>query len=326
MPPGGGSVVLIIATILLTYVRTAIITIGLATIMFPVLNRGKNTFQIILVLCVVAFGGNYILNKTPSSDKVGARLQTIGSITEDGSFKGRIQIAAYGIGALIKNPIGTGLGSTGMGGRVNTGEITGSGVIGDNGYFEILLPFGLIGGSCFFYALYLVWKQVRIFEKHGIRTETLMVAKTLFVTGAVALFAGNWFAGPGSVVFCVFAGFSVYPKPAMDRVAKALAEKRLSGKPAAGISGGRLLGQNDPDRCGKGAYHQGPAPFSISDQYDGKIPRHRPEDAQDQDAQLRYHSGVPAMSRLPLPGVIFLVYGEFYPATGCLPPVCALIS
>ena len=241
---GWGSVVLIIATILLTYVRTAIITIGLATIMFPVLNRGKNTFQIILVLCVVAFGGNYILNKTPSSDKVGARLQTIGSITEDGSFKGRIQIAAYGIGALIKNPIGTGLGSTGMGGRVNTGEITGSGVIGDNGYFEILLPFGLIGGSCFFYALYLVWKQVRIFEKHGIRTETLMVAKTLFVTGAVALFAGNWFAGPGSVVFCVFAGFSVYPKPAMDRVAKALAEKRLSGKPAAGISGGRLLGQN----------------------------------------------------------------------------------
>ena len=241
---GWASVVLIIATILLTYVRTAIITIGLATIMFPVLNRGKNTFQIILVLCVAAFAGSYILNKTPSSDKVGARLQTIGSITEDGSFKGRIQIAAYGVGALIKNPIGTGLGSTGLAGRVNTGVAEAGGIIGDNGYFEILLPLGLIGGGCFFYAMFLLWNQIRIFEKRGIRTETLMVAKTLFVTGAVALFAGNWLAGPGSMVFCVFAGFAAYPKPAIDRIVKALAGKRLREKPAPDISGGGIVGQN----------------------------------------------------------------------------------
>ena len=241
---GWGSVVLIIATILLTYVRTAIITIGLATIMFPVLNRGKNTFQIILVLCVAAFAGSYILNKTPSSDKVGARMQTIGSITQDGSFKQRFLIAAYGIGALIKNPIGTGLGSTGLAGRVNTGVAEAGGIIGDNGYFEILLPFGLIGGSCFFYAMYLIWKQIRIFEKRGIRTESLMVFKTLFVTGAVALFAGNWLAGPGSIVFCVFAGFAAYPKPAMDRIVKALAGKRLQEKSGPDISGGRILGQN----------------------------------------------------------------------------------
>jgi hypothetical protein len=32
------------------------------------------------------------------------------------------------------------------------------------------------------------------------------------------------------------------------------------------------------------------------------------------------------MSRLPSPGVILLVYGEFYPAEGCLPPASELIS
>jgi len=241
---GWGSVVLIIATILLTYVRTAIITIGLATIMFPVLNRGKNTFQIILLLCVAAFAGSFILNRTPSSDKIGARMQTIGSITQDGSFKGRIQIAAYGVGALMKNPLGTGLGSTGLAGRVNSGVAEAGGVIGDNGYFEILLPFGLFGGACFFYALYLIWKQIRIFERRGIRTETLMVFKTLFVTGAVGLFAGNWFAGPGSVVFCVFAGFAAYPKPSMDRLVKALAGKRLRETSAPDLSGGHIPVQN----------------------------------------------------------------------------------
>ncbi|MFA7342904.1 MAG: O-antigen ligase family protein [Terrimicrobiaceae bacterium] len=236
---GWASVALIIATILLTYVRTAIIIIALATIMFPVLNRGRHSFQIILMLCVAAFAGSYILKGTPSSGKVGERMQTIGSITEDGSFKGRIQIASYGAGALLRNPLGMGLGSTGLAGRVNTGGMEAGGAIGDNGYFEVLLSFGILGGGCFFYAFYLIWKQVRIFEKRGIRSETLMVFKALFVTGAVALFAGNWLAGPGSVVFCIFAGFAVYPKPAMDRIARAVAAKRLRDNP-----GGRMLGQN----------------------------------------------------------------------------------
>lgn len=32
------------------------------------------------------------------------------------------------------------------------------------------------------------------------------------------------------------------------------------------------------------------------------------------------------MSDLPVAGVIFLVYGEFYPAGCCLPPIFELIS
>lgn len=220
------SVLIIIATILLTFVRTAIITIGLAAVMFPVLNRGKNTIQIILLLCVAAVAGNYILNKTPSSGKVGQRLSSIGNITEDGSFKGRIAIANYGIGELVKKPWGRGLGSTGLGGRVNTGSADSEAAIGDNGYLEILFSFGLMGGWCFFYGFYLIWKQVRKFERVGIRGESLMMFKALFVTGVVALFAGNWLAGPGSVIFCVFAGFAAHPRPAMDRYMRSLAEKK----------------------------------------------------------------------------------------------------
>jgi len=223
---GWFSVAIIISTILLTFVRTAIITIGMATVLFPVLNRGKNVIQIILLLCVAAFAGNWILNKTPSSGKVSKRLSTLGSITKDGSFQGRIQIANYGAVTLLKNPLGMGLGSTGLAGRVNTGGVDPGGAIGDNGYLEILFSFGLIGGGCFFYALYLIWKQVRIFEKHGIRNETLMMFKAIFVTGAVALFAGNWLSGPGSVVFCVFAGFAAYPKAIMDRYVRAANERR----------------------------------------------------------------------------------------------------
>lgn len=229
---GWVSVVIIMSVILLTFVRTAIITIAVATVMFPILNRGKNTVQLILLLCVAAIGGNYILNKTGST-KVSKRLSTLSSISEDGSFKGRISIAGYGVTQLLKRPWGTGLGSTGLAGRVNSGGLEAGAAIGDNGYLEILFSFGAVGGVMFFYAFYLIWKQVRIFEKLGIKSESLMMCKTLFVTGAVALFAGNWFSGAGSVVFCVFAGFAAYPKFAMDRVSREFAEKKRRAQEAA---------------------------------------------------------------------------------------------
>lgn len=231
-------VMVILSVILLTFVRSAIITIALATIMFPVLNRGKNTIQIIVLLCVIAVGANVFFQRSTSSSKVAARLQTIGSITEDGSFKGRIEIANYGFASMLKNPLGLGLGSTGLGGRVNTGAIdTGGGGIGDNGYFEILFSFGLIGGGCFFYAIYLIWRQVRMLERMGIRAESLMMFKTLTVTGAVALFASNWLSGPGSVVFCVFAGFAAYPKALMDAYLKKR-QAEQPAPPAPGAQGG----------------------------------------------------------------------------------------
>jgi len=215
---GWASVVLILATILLTYVRTAIITVTLATILFPVLNRGKNTLQIVIALCVVAFAANAGLSSLPSSGKINERLKSIQTISQDGSFKGRISIAAYGIGSFIANPLGTGLGSTGLAGRVNSGTIEANAKIGDNGYLETLLTFGWIGSFCFFGAFWKTWKQVLFFEKAGIRSESLMMFKALFVTGAVALFAGNWLSGTGSVVFCLFAGFSLHPRAALEKL------------------------------------------------------------------------------------------------------------
>jgi len=208
---GWFSVVFIIATILLTYVRSSIITIGMAAILFPVLNKGRNTVQIMLLLAVVAVAANLGFSSIPSSNQIGARMGSIGSITEDGSFKGRIDIARYGLSAVLGNPLGTGLGSTGLAGRVNTGEIEAQASIGDNGYFAILFSLGWIGAGAFFYAFYLIWRQARIFEKMGVKNESLMMFKTLFVTGAVALIAGDWLSGPSSVVFCIFSGFAVNP-------------------------------------------------------------------------------------------------------------------
>jgi len=212
---GWTSVVLILSIILLTFVRTALISIGLAAVMFPVLNRGKNTFQIVLLLCVVAMAANFGLNRIPTSDKIGKRLQTLGTVTQDGSFQGRIGIAAYGLGVALKNPLGMGLGSSGLAGRVNTGTLESGAAIGDNGYFSLIFSFGWIGSFCFFYAFYLMWKAMNRFEKMGVKSESLMMFKAFMVTGAVTLLAGDWIASPGAIVFFIFAGFAIYPRKAV---------------------------------------------------------------------------------------------------------------
>lgn len=233
---GWFSVLLILSVILLTLVRSTIITIGLATILYPILNQGKNTMRLIFLLCVVALAANVGLSRLPTSGKISARVGTIANITEDGSFKGRVSIAQHGVSGVLRNPLGTGLGSTGLAGRVNTGEVEAGGEIGDNGYFSIMFTFGWIGSIFFFRGFYLLWKQIRIFEKLGIRTDALMLFKALFVTGSIALIAGDWISGAGSIVFFILAGFAVHPRPAMDRYARSLAARRKAEGDAPTLS------------------------------------------------------------------------------------------
>jgi len=216
------AVALIFATILLTFVRTAIITVALATLVYPLLNRGKNTMQIMIALAVVAIGLPLFMNALPSSEKIDERLDTLQSITEDGSFTGRIDIAAYGIGAVLRNPLGSGLGSTGLAGRVNTGGLDSQAVIGDNGYLEILLTFGWIGSACFFYGLALIWINLRDLEKSGHRSDAIMMSKALMVTGAVVLMVGNWLVGPGAIVFCLFVGYAMVPGNKLEELRRLL--------------------------------------------------------------------------------------------------------
>ena len=66
-------------------------------------------------------------------------------------------------------------------------------------------------------------------ERAGLRNESLMMFKALFITGAVVLMAGDWLAGPSSAVVFIFTGFAANPKTAIDRMKQAAA---LRARPA----------------------------------------------------------------------------------------------
>lgn len=212
---GWGSVILICSVLLLTFVRSSVILVVMAAVLFPVLNRGKGGVKIVLLIAAGGMLASFALGRFSGGDEVSERLGTLRNVTSDGSFRGRIAIARHGISEVLRNPLGTGLGSTGLAGRVNTGAVEAGAVIGDNGYLSIMLSLGWIGGACFFYGFYLIWKHVQRFVAMGIQSMVLMTFKTLFVTGAVALIAGDWISGPGSVVFSIFCGFAVNPLGAL---------------------------------------------------------------------------------------------------------------
>jgi putative inorganic carbon (HCO3(-)) transporter len=215
---GWFSVALIGSILLLTFVRSSLILVVMAAVLFPVLNRGRGSLKMIVLIGAAAMLVSFGLGQFSGGDRVGDRLETLGDIASDGSFQGRIAIARHGISEVISNPLGTGLGSTGLAGRVNTGEVEAGAVIGDNGYLSILITLGWIGGACFFYGFYLVWRQVQRYVAMGLHSVVLMMFRTLFVTGAVALIAGDWISGPGSVVFAIFCGFAVNPAQALKRL------------------------------------------------------------------------------------------------------------
>jgi putative inorganic carbon (hco3(-)) transporter len=230
---GWFGVALILSTILLTFVRSSVILVVIAAILYPALNRGRGSIRVVIFLAVAALLANFTLGNFAGSERVSERLETLGSIADDGSFRGRIAIARYGISQVLKNPLGTGLGSTGLAGRVNTGDVEAGALIGDNGYLSLLFSLGWIGGICFFAAFRLIWQTVRRLERLGLRLQSAMMFKTLFVTGAIALIAGDWLSGPGSLIFMIFCGFAVNPE-SVDSIRK---HWNPEGRPVVAVFG-----------------------------------------------------------------------------------------
>ena len=94
---GWSEVLLILSTIILTFVRSGLILVAVGVLIHPVINRGKSALSIILLIAVVAVAGTLGLNRMPNSDRLTGRLSTLGNMQEDGSYQGRLGIANEGV-------------------------------------------------------------------------------------------------------------------------------------------------------------------------------------------------------------------------------------
>ena len=181
-------------------VRTGLILIGLGVIIHPLLNRGKAAIGLIVLVALAGFVG---LNHMPNAERISGRYSTLGNMKEDGSFKGRVGIADAGLKMAISNPIGYGIGSSGLAGRLNTGTTESEALIGDNGYLELLTAFGVPGGPPLAAAFFLLWRHLAACSRFGLVDDYLAMARTFFIVLAIGMLAGDFFSGL-SVMFIAF--------------------------------------------------------------------------------------------------------------------------
>ena len=232
---GWPAVVLVFSTIVLTVSRGGVLIALIGTLIFLLVNRGAKFGQIALATVVVGLAVWFGIGLMPGSERLIERFETLGNMGEDGSFQGRMAIMAGGTGAVLENPLGGGLGASGLGTRVNTGGTGTTTSFGDAGYFQIFLVYGIIGSGLLLGALILAWKRLGIYYRVAtLRNEHVLLIRALMIAMIPACAAGDMLTGFSIFWLALGCGLAV-PRSA---VAKTIAILE-----AAGMGGKRLDGE-----------------------------------------------------------------------------------
>jgi putative inorganic carbon (hco3(-)) transporter len=203
-------VILVLSNILLAQTRTGIILATFTILVYVMINKGTGLFQMLIAMAVIGGAAWFGMDKMPGSEKLKDRFSTLGNMQEDGSFQARMDIYSYGISTILLNPLGFGLGATGISSRINTGDESNTAVITDAGYVEIVAQYGWLGAIAIVYALWAMWRQLAIRFKIGYRPTEVMLARALLIALIPACFVGNMIT-QFSILWIVF-GSALDPK------------------------------------------------------------------------------------------------------------------
>ena len=108
------------------------------------------------------------------------------------------------VGDVLTSPLGSGLGATGISGRINQGGTATQSVIQDAGYAEIPLTYGWLGAGLIIYAMWRMWKEMAIRFRAGLRTTEVMLGRAFLLALIPACFVGNVIT-QFSILWIVFA-------------------------------------------------------------------------------------------------------------------------
>ena len=225
-------VILVLSCILLAGTRTGLILAFFTTVIYIVINKGTGAWQLALGIGVISIAAYFGIGAIPGGAAIQQRFSTLGDMQSTGSYQGRIEIYRSSVGAVLTSPLGSGLGATGISGRINQGGTATQSVIQDAGYAEIPLTYGWIGAGLIIYAMWRMWTEMAARFRAGLRTTDVMLGRAFLLALIPACFVGNVIT-QFSILWIVF-GAALDPHTFRIYLAKLLATRgeRQSGTEA----------------------------------------------------------------------------------------------
>lgn len=183
-------------------VRSACLA-GVAMLMVWFALRRGGGARVMGPLLVAMVAGMLIVPSLPGGDGAIERMGTLGNLSSDGSFRGRVVFSFWAIGQVLQRPYGYGLGSSGLGAtRLGGGEIAAF----DSGYLQPFYALGVPGGLLLLTG---IWRLLRGPIKRsfwiGAEDSNLgCVIRAVIAAMAVQMIVSNALRGDFACLFWMF--------------------------------------------------------------------------------------------------------------------------
>ncbi|QNV55983.1 hypothetical protein GMA19_01136 [Paenibacillus polymyxa E681] len=206
-------ILLTVVCLLITLVRSAWLIAFVMLLAYILSSSSKGKWKTLFQLAIVGLLLYIIVPKLPGAEGLVARMQTLTDIQQDHSYNERLDLLHTMLPAIVGNPVGQGIGSVGIGTKLDNGGDLGELGIMDNGYIAIFLTFGIFGAFFFFGGLFVIIK--RLLARIAARDASQPYIRLALATwaGAVAsLISDNGFPGMRGYLIWMMIGIGLWAK------------------------------------------------------------------------------------------------------------------
>lgn len=153
------AITLLTGGLMITLVRGGWVMAAVGVVCFIMFSRGRDGLKVAAVALLAGVILIFVTPHLPGGERIGDRLQTFQELDEDQSVNARISITTNLMSEIAAQPLGAGIGFK------TAGKISGDSVglvAVDNGYGDLFLTLGPLGGLAFLGGLLLIVGQLRV--------------------------------------------------------------------------------------------------------------------------------------------------------------------
>lgn len=199
-------VAVMLAALVLTYVRSAWVALIAAGIVLLVASRGRMSHRLLIALLIAFIGLPAAIAGSPTGAAVGARFGSFFALGNDTSAQARQQTTLQVIPTAASKPLGFGLGTAGEAARLGSEENFRN---TDNAYLSVLYqlgPFGfLLLAAAAAYGIRRAWRVAR--RRHSGPLALTLIALVVF--NVVGMLTGDLLFGVTGIAFWYVLGLAI---------------------------------------------------------------------------------------------------------------------